>query len=158
MTARRQQDELELVYSGTPHELPERKEHGLGIAIFLMAINDYCSRDVGIHEDARSFLYPTTPDGRNAFHWAISLVDTVNADWLRGALNRSRDSWDVKRAERPAATTSRGKKLKLESKSYGLKTNMEHEPAAAAVRCFGDAVQQPGTADHSRIGDTTAHV
>jgi hypothetical protein len=157
MTVVRRRDKLELIYTGLPYERPTRKEHNLGGAIFLMAINDYCSTDAEIHEDARSFLFPTTADWQEAFDWATSLIDELNAGWLREALNRSRFSWDVKRADR-LTRRSRRKKPRLERKAYGLKANVEREQAAVVMRGDRVDVQQPGTADSSRVGDAAAHV
>jgi hypothetical protein len=137
MTHIRRRDRLELVYTGLPYERPTLKERNLGGAIFLVAIDDYCSIDDEIHQDARDFLFPTTADWQDVFDWAVSLSDELDAGWLRSALNRSRFSWDVQRAERLVVMAER-KRLRKERKANERKASVEREQAAIVVR--GDRV------------------
>jgi hypothetical protein len=150
-------DELELLSRGLPYERPTPTEHSLGGAIFLVAIDDYCSTDDEIHEDARDFLFPPTADWRDAFDWAVSLAGEVNTAWLRDALNRSRFSWDVQRARR-LAQMPRRQRLRRERKVNERKASLEQQQAAVVMRGDRVAVQQPCTADGSRAGDAAAHV
>jgi hypothetical protein len=156
----RRRNRLELVYTGSLYEPTERatlKERNLGGAIFLVAIEDYCSMDDEIHKDARDFLFPATADSEHAFDWAVSLTDELDAGWLQSALKRSRFSWDVQRRERLAVIAER-KRVRKERKAHERKAKMERMQAAAAVRGDRVAVQQPCAGDDARAGDTAAHV
>jgi hypothetical protein len=157
MTYIRRRTRLELVYTGLPYEQPALKERSLGGAIFLVAIEDYCSIDDEIHEDARDFLFPPTADWQDVFDWAVSLTDELDAGWLRDALNRSQFSWDMQRADR-LARMSRRQRLRRERKANERKASVEQQQAAVVVRGDWVAVQQPCTADGSRAGDAAAHV
>jgi hypothetical protein len=133
----RQRDKLDLVYTGLPFDRPALKERNLGGAIFLVAIDDYCSIDDEIHQDARDFLFPATEDWQATFDWAVSLTDELNAAWLRCALNRSRFSWDVRRAERLVVMADQ-KRLRKERRANERKTRVGRKQATVAVR--GDRV------------------
>jgi hypothetical protein len=150
-------DESELFSRGLAYERPKLKDRNLGGAIFLVAIDDYSNIDDEVHQDARDFLYPVTSDWQDQFDWAVSLADELDPGWLRSALDRSRFSWDVQRAERLAAIAER-KRLRKERTANERKASMEQKQAAVVVRGDRVAVQQPCTGDDSRAGDAAAHV
>jgi hypothetical protein len=150
-------EESELFSRGLAYERPKLKDRNLGGAIFLVAIDDYSNIDEEIHQDARDFLYPVTSAWQDQFDWAVSLADDLDPGWLRSALDRSRFSWDVQRAERLKAIAER-KRLRKERRANERKARMEQKQAAAVVRGDRVAVQQPCTGDGSRAGDAAAHV
>jgi hypothetical protein len=128
---------LELNSSGLAYEPPKMPERSLGGAIFLVAIEDYCNPDEEIHETAKKFLYPTRAKWQDHFFWAVSLVEGLTPAWLRGALDRSRSTWDQQRAARMARRPLR-QKLPMKRKANERKTSVEREQAAVVVR--GDRV------------------
>jgi hypothetical protein len=128
---------LEQFSMGLAYEAPKELERNLGFAIFLVAIEDYCSPDEEIHEDARNFLYPPTAEWQDQFDWAVSLADELNPDWLRDVLDRCRWSWDQRRAER-LARKSRRHRLRMGRKANERKASVEREETAVVVR--GDRV------------------
>ena len=124
---------FELFTTGLWREPVKPQDHNLGFAIFVVAIEDYCSLDEVTHADARDFLFPPTADWRNHFDWAVSLSVGLNPGWLRSSLDRFRCSWDEQRAAR-LAKKSRRQRIQKGRKAYERKTNVEREQAAVAVR------------------------
>jgi hypothetical protein len=130
---------LELFSKGLWQEPVKPQDHDLGFAIFVVAIEDYCSPDEEIHADARDFLFPPTAEWRNHFDWAVSLADGLNPGWLRSSLDRFRSSWDEQRAIR-SARKPRRHRLQIGRNANERKANVEREQAAVAVRSDGVVV------------------
>lgn len=99
----------------TTQEKPSRaRRRNLGIAIFLVAIQDYRRMDEQLHQDAEQFLFPVEKDWQEHYGWAMSMADGVNPAWLRDALDRSRGKWDAQRLVRKALLT---RKTRLERRT-----------------------------------------
>ena len=128
---------FELFTTGLRRDPVKPQDHNLGFAIFVVAIEDYCSLDEETHANARDFLFPATPDWLNHFVWAVSLADGLNPGWLRSSLDRFRPSWDEQRAIR-SARKSRRQRLHNGRKANERKADVEREQTAVTVR--GDRV------------------
>ncbi len=79
---------------------PAPPKRNLGNAILLAAIEDYRSLHHEMHQSAKLFLFPKTPEWQNHFEWVVSLAEGVNPAWLRDALDRAKSKWDQQRFAR----------------------------------------------------------
>ena len=92
------------LYSTGPAYPPTQpRMRNLGSAIFLAAIADYRSLDQEAHDHAELFLYPQTQDWQDHYDWAVALLERLNPEWLRDALDQSKLKWDLERSARMRA-------------------------------------------------------
>lgn len=91
---------LELFSTGTMFPPATPQQRNLGGAIFLVAIEDYRHTDEQIHQNAADFLYPRTAEWQAHFHWAVSLTEGLDEQWLREELDHARGKWDQQRRVR----------------------------------------------------------
>lgn len=82
--------------------LPPRRN--LGCAVLAAAITDYQSTNDQVHASARKFLFPQTWEYQKHFDWAVGLADGVDRNWLREALDKARNGWDLARGMRKRRT------------------------------------------------------
>jgi hypothetical protein len=100
------------LYSTGPAYPPaEPRMRNLGSAIFLAAIADYRSLDQEAHDHAELFLYPQTQDWQDHYEWAVALLQGLNPEWLRDALDQSKLKWDGERSARMRAKRPSRKNL-----------------------------------------------
>jgi hypothetical protein len=123
---------LDLFSTGLKGEPAKPQDHNLGFAIFVVAIEDYCSRDEEVHADARDFLFPPTAEWRDQFDWAVSLAEGLNPRWLRYELDRCRCSWDEQRTV-PSGRKSRRQRLQMGRNANEPEADVDGEQAAVAV-------------------------
>ena len=160
-------DEMELAHTGiyaegTIYQSWPKSKRSLGGAIFLAAIADYFSTDEQEHESAKRFLYPQTRKWQEHYDWALALAEGINPAWLRDALDRFKDQWDKKHAQRMALETRRTlkRRLKLDRRSRpndkqrgerihldGLVVPAKHK------RSFDPSFQPAGETRSARNGD-----
>ena len=90
----------DLYSTGPAYPPAEPRMRNLGSAIFLAAIADYRSLDQEAHDHAELFLYPQTQDWQDHYDWAVALLERLNPEWLRDALDQSKLRWDLERSTR----------------------------------------------------------
>jgi hypothetical protein len=160
-------DEMELAHmdiyaEGTIYQPSQTKKRSLGAAIFLVAIEDYRSTDEQEYRTAERFLYPQTRRWQEHHDWALALADELNPAWLRDALDRFKDKWDKKHAQRMALETRRTlkRRLKLDRRSRanddqcGERIHLDGPVAPAKhKRSFDPSFQPAREARSARTGD-----
>jgi hypothetical protein len=155
---------MNIYAEGSIYRPSQIKKRSLGGAIFLAAIADYVSPDEQDHESAKQFLYPQTRKWQEQYDWAMALTEGVNPAWLRDALDRFKDKWDKKHAQRMALETRRSlkRRLKLDRRNKpndeqrGERIHLEGLVVPAKHRRSFDPSFQPAREARSpRTGDVT---
>jgi hypothetical protein len=153
---------LNIYADGSIYRPSQIKKRSLGGAIFLAAIADYVSTDEQDHKSAKRFLYPQTRKWQEHYDWAMALTEGVNPAWLREALDRFKDKWDRKHAQRMALESRRTLKKRLKSdrrsspnvEQRGERIHLDGLVAPAKPKRSSDPSFQPARAAGSpRIGD-----
>jgi hypothetical protein len=115
-------------YTSLPAATPARmatelRGRNLGSAIILAAIKDYQSVQACVHESASSFLFPTSPEWRRRYDWAVALAKGLNPSWLRDALDRNKADWDAQRSARLRVTKASRRRRGADTSADEMKRN-----------------------------------